>query len=321
MDPEPANLASTEQSPATAKKKASAIHPLTDRIFQPVRLAKIACLVGLSVMLPYLVQRLPNLNSRPEYRLDAKNISIVPEPKSPVPVDLVEQIRRQNQLPRDMSILNPKLCKTIAVAFSRHPWIARVNSVRQLYPASVIIDVEFRKPVAMVQVKGGRIPIDSSGFVLPSEDFKVDDVARYPLIRMEGGGNLTRDRGRVTEPGLSGAAQVAELLADKWSKLELDAIEIPKHQESTRNSNDVVLHLHSKTGSTIIWGRAPGTDHPGELTASQKVARMEKYVAEFGGFDRPSGPYEIDIRHWQEITRRPAAKTQASGRKETRTRR
>ena len=69
MDPELANLASTEQS-ATPKKNASAIHPLTDRIFQPVRLAKIACLVGLSVMLPYLVQRLPNLNSRPEYRLD-----------------------------------------------------------------------------------------------------------------------------------------------------------------------------------------------------------------------------------------------------------
>ena len=319
MDPELANLASTEKS-SVAGKKATAIHPLTDRIFQPVRLAQIAFLVGLSVMLPYIVQRLPNLNSRPEYRLDARNISIVPEPKSPVPVDLIEQIRRQNQLPREMSILDPKLCKTIAVAFSRHPWIARVNSVRQSYPASVIIDVEFRKPVAMVQVKGGRIPIDSSGVVLPSEDFKVEDVARYPLIRMEGGGNLTRDKGRVTEPGLVGAAQIAELLSDKWAKLELDAIEIPRQQDSARNATDVVLHLHSKTGSTIVWGRPPGTDHPGELTASQKVARMEKYVAEFGAFDRPSGPYEIDIRHWQEITRRPAGKVQASSRKETRTR-
>jgi hypothetical protein len=83
---------------------------------------------------------------------------------------------------------------------------------------------------------------------------------------------------------------------------------------------DIVLQLQAKGGSTIIWGRAPGTDHPGELTSAQKVARLDKYVTEFGSFSRPSGPYEIDIRHWQEITRRPAAKAQAASRKESRSR-
>jgi hypothetical protein len=48
------------------------------------------------------------------------------------------------------------------------------------------------------------------------------------------------------------------------------------------------------------------------LTSSQKLARLEKYVAEFGAFDRPTGPYEIDIRHWQEITRRPLRPVEAS---------
>ena len=297
------------------------IHPWTDRIFRPVRLAQIACLVGLSVLLPYLIQRLPNLAARPEYRLETQSIRIVPAPTAPVPADLLQQIRRQSQLPRELSVLDPKLCQTIATAFAKHPWIAKVISVKQSYPASVVVEVEFRRAVAMVQVKGGRIPIDGSGAILPSEDFQVDDVANYPTIRIEGGGSMTRDRGRITEPGLMGAARLAELLAPNWAKLDLEAIELPRERGPAIKPADLILQLHSQSGSTILWGRAPGTDHPGELTAGQKIARLEKYVSEFGGFARPSGPYEIDIRHWQEITRRPANKTQSSSRKEPRSRR
>lgn len=294
------------------------VHPIADRIFRPVRLAKFACLIGLSVFLPYLIQRLPNLAGRPEYRLDARKIRVIPEPQRPVPVELLEQIRRQNHLPRELSLLDPNLCQTLAEAFEKHPWVARVISVKQSFPADVVVEVEFRQAVAMVQVKGGRIPIDGAGTILPSEDFAVSDVARYPTIRLAGGGNMAREGGRITEPGLIGAARAAEILAPKWSQLGLDAIELPRNRDSSIAAADIVLNLHSKTGSVIIWGRAPGTNHPGELTAPQKLARLEKYLSEFGGFDRPTGPYEIDIRHWQEITRRPVDRGTASTKKDSR---
>ena len=309
------SAADLNPSPAeAAPRKNSSVPPLADRFFRPVRLAKLACLVGLSVFIPYLIPRLPNLASRPEYRLDTRKVRVIPAPERPVPADLIEQIRRQNQLPRELSLLDPKLSKTLATAFERHPWVARVISVEQSFPADVVVKVEFRRAVAMVQVKGGRIPIDGSGTILPGEDFAVSDVARFPTIRLVGAGNMARDGGRFTEPGLIGAASTAELLASKWSHLDLDAIELPKTRDAKTDPADILLQLHSKSGSTIIWGRSPGTDHPGELTAAQKVARLEKYLTEFGGFDRPSGPYEIDIRHWQEITRRPIAKVQASRR-------
>ena len=323
MDPGPTIHLAAANLPGsipTAKRSTGTLHPLADKFFRPVRLAKFACLIGLAVFLPYLIQRLPILKTRPEYRLETRKIRVLPVSERPVPADLLEQIRRQNQLPRELSLLDPKLCKTLAAAFARHPWVSRVISVKQSFPADIVVELEFRRPVAMVQVKGGRIPIDGVGNVLPSEDFAVADVSRYPTIRLSGAGNLTRNGGRVTEPGLIGAARVAELLAPKWSHLDLEAIELPRIRNSNVDPADIVLQLQAKSGSTIIWGRAPGTDHPGELTAAQKVARLEKYVTEFGGFDRPSGPYEIDIRHWQEITRRPAAKTQASSRRESRTR-
>ncbi|MBS0205767.1 MAG: hypothetical protein JSS49_22930 [Planctomycetes bacterium] len=308
------NLAGADSRPT---RKKSSVPPLADRFFRPVRLAKFACLVGLSVFIPYLIPHLPNLASRPEYRVETRNVRVIPAPERPVPTDLIEQTRRQNQLPRELSLLDPKLSRNLAAAFERHPWVARVISVRQSFPADVVVEVEFRKAVAMVQVKGGRIPIDGSGTILPGEDFAVSDVARFPTIRLAGTGNMARDAGRFTEPGLTGAARVAELLAPQWAHLELEAIELPGKRDARTAPADIVLQLQSKSGSTIIWGRSPGTDHPGELTSAQKVARLEKYLTEFGSFDRPSGPYEIDIRHWQEITRRPIAKAQASRRPAT----
>ncbi len=36
-----------------------------------------------------------------------------------------------------------------------------------------------------------------------------------------------------------------------------------------------------------MWGRPPGTTHPGELSVDQKVGRLQKYVRDYGGFDQP----------------------------------
>lgn len=285
--------------------------PLASRFFQPIRLAKFACLVGLSVFIPYLIPHLPHLESRAEYRIETKNIRVIPAIERPIPEDFVEQVRQRNQLPRELSLLDPQICKTVGEAFSNHPWVAQVVSVKQSFPSDIVVELKFRRPVAMVQVKGGRIPIDGSGFILPGDDFTVADVSQFPTIRMVGAGNLTREGGRINQSGLIGAGRVAELLAPSWSQLQLEAIELPRAAAGV-DPADMQLQLYSKSGSTIIWGRAPGTDHPGELTPSQKVARLEKYVGEFGGFDRPNGPYEIDIRHWQEITRRSLSKAQAT---------
>jgi hypothetical protein len=303
-----------------ANQRARHPHPVALQVFRPLRLAKLAFVVGLIVFLPYLIPRLPDLRAQPEYRFTADDIQLAPAPKLPTPINLVEQIRRQNHLPGEMSLLDPDLCKKLSTAFSTHLWIARVVSVEKMFPAVVVVRVEYRRPVAMVQVKGGRVPIDATGTVLPSEDFGLEDVAKFPSIRLAGSSNLVAQAGRFKDRGLTGAVQIAELLGSKWDALGLEAIELPRTAEKSQSPENIPFQLQTKVGSTIIWGRAPGTDHPGELTAAQKIARLEKYLAEFGGFARPNGPYEIDIRHWQEITRRPSAKVQTSSRRDSRSR-
>ena len=67
---------------------------------------------------------------------------------------------------------------------------------------------------------------------------------------------------------------------------------------------ELQYQILTRDGSRILWGRAPGTHHPGELSAEQKIGRLTQYLADFGTFRPPQGPLEIDIRHWQEITQR-----------------
>ncbi len=294
---------------------------LITRIFRPARLAKLAVIVGVVALFPYLVQRLPNLGTRPEYRVVTRQIRLIPEPHAPVPSNLLEQVAELGKLPREFSLLDDKLTANVARAFLQHPWIAKVVSVKKSSPATVSVEVEYRQPVGMVQVKGGRFPIDAAGVVLPPADFTADDAKVYPLIQgLEPPKGMRPGKSWKTS-GLIAAARLAELLAPKWNGLQLESIVVPKNSDSQSDPSRIVLELRSRGGSKIIWGRSPETDYPGELTPVQKVGRLEKYLAEFGGFDRPTGPYEIDIRHWQEISRRPLATQQAKSQGQGRQRR
>lgn len=289
-------------------------------VFRPLRLAKLAVIVGAISLMPYLIQRLPNLAARPEYRLATKQIRIVPMPERPVPENLLEQVRELGKLPRELSMLDETLSAKVADAFARHPWIARVVSVRKSYPANVIVELEYRQPVGMVQVKGGRFPIDVAGVVLPPGDFTAADLKRFPTIQGPTPPASLHPGVAWKDPSLQAAARLAQLLAPTWSKLRLESIIVPSRLDSKNDATKITLKLQAGGGSQIIWGRAPGTEHPGELTTTQKIGRLEKYLTEFGGFDRPNGPYEIDIRHWQEISRRPLASEQASSPKVNRVR-
>jgi hypothetical protein len=293
----------------------SAVEPLTTwvgRIFGPRRLAKIAVIVGLFTLLPYCLQRLPDLASRPEYRIETRRIQIDPKPEAPVPETLLEQVIDSTKLPHEFSILDGTMPAKLAQSIASHPWIATVVSVHQSFPTNVTVRVQYRKPVGMVHVNGGCFPIDATGMVLPPADFSSADLKRYPNIRGLSLPERMQPGNASKNPALFAAARLAGLLAPQWEKLQLESIVVTDHPDAKSHVPRITLELHSDNGSRIVWGRDPETQYPGELTPAQKVGRLESYLKEFGGFDLPNGPYEIDIRHWEEISRRPLGTRQSA---------
>jgi hypothetical protein len=110
---------------------------------------------------------------------------------------------------------------------------------------------------------------------------------------------------------VAGAARLAEHLMrphdrerTHWEFFRFATVEAPDREQAEETLDDLTFVLTTAEGSHVVWGRAPGTGHPGELSAEQKIGRLKQYLADYGGFTHPNGALEIDIRHWQEITQR-----------------
>lgn len=272
-------------------------------LFQPGTLVLMALFVTAAWFAPRLVHTVPDLSHKPEYQLATTKIRIT-QPPHWVPSDLVAQVIKRTDLPENLSLLNDGVVEEIANAFSQHPWIAEVVSVRKSLPAAIDVQLSYRRPVAMVQVKQGMYPVDAEGILLPPEDFSVTDAKVYPVIldvRSTPQGPAGKSWGDIT---VTGAARLADVLAPHWKKFDLTGIVVPKLTKAKSTIDDGVYVLNTAAGSRITWGRAPGSQHPGELAVEQKIGRLEKYVKDFGGFEKPHGPYEIDIRNWKSISRR-----------------
>jgi hypothetical protein len=291
-----------------APTKVSLLQHIRRGLFRPKRLFILALVLAFAVGLRVLKERLPQFIDRPEYRMKSTDIRIVDLPRW-VPPDVVEQAASNAGLPVELSVLDDDVVEDVAAAFQLHPWVARVNRVSKFVPARIEVDLTFRRPVAMVQVKSGMYPIDVEGIRLPPADFSVADTKRFLVItnvRSTPQGPVGTSWG---DPAVIGAARLAEVLGQKRKDFELVGIQVVA-PDSERENAEHSFELITRGGSHIVWGRSPRSNHPGELTVEQKVGRLEQYLNDFGTFDGPQGPYEIDIRHWKEISRRPLATAQ-----------
>jgi hypothetical protein len=267
--------------------------------------------VFLAAAAPRLVRLLPDLSQHERYRLAVSRIE-VPAPPRWLPSNFVEQVTTRAHLPATLSLLDERLVATLHAAFAQHPWVESVVKVRKTPGGRVLVDLEYRRPVAVVRVPDGVYAIDRDGTLLPPEDFSTADSQRLPVIESVKSvpqGPAGTHWGDVT---VAAAAQLAAALlaSDErgtayWQKWNLAAITAPPRTTAEITLDDLSFELRTAGGSRILWGRPPGSTHPGELTVEQKTGRLEKYLADFGSFDRPHGPYEIDIRNWREISRRP----------------
>lgn len=280
-------------------------------LFQPRRLIIAAAALSLFVVAPRLRNVVPDLRDSEKYQIRPHDVRVTERPNW-IPFDLVDQVISRAKLPERLSLLEPGWTELLAQAFESHPWVERVERVRALGPQQVEVQLIYRKPVAMVEVRSGLYPIDAQGVLLPPGDFSIRETHSYCLIR-----NIrTTPQGPAGstwgDPVVRAAAQLSAALCDQssdptqsyWQRLNLTAIYAPRPSDPMPQADELFFDLETSRGSRIKWGRAPGVDHPGELSTSQKLGRLERYLAQV---DDGSGPYEIDIRHWREITYQPIA--------------
>ena len=185
--------------------------------------------------------------------------------------DLKWQALRSASLDTPLPLDDPSLERRLARAFDMHPWVAQVVKVETRHPAAATVTIRCRVPVAMVRVQGGLLAIDAEATVLPSADFTPEAAAEYPLIT----GISTSPRGPEGsswgDRTVAAGAALTAAIGPEWQKLGLtECRAIPAGDAN----GGVWWELLGGDDLVIVFGRAPGEEQSGDVSAAAKIARL-----------------------------------------------
>jgi hypothetical protein len=230
--------------------------------------------------------------AQPQYRLTPEKLLVTPQPKW-IHSDVKQSAITAGRL-HEANLLDKELVLQVKQAFGVQPWVKRVLLVNKRYPASVEIELEYRRPVAMVEVPAGTfpaynyeglLPVDDEGYLLPVE-IGEQEAQQFPKI----GGIDSSPAGPPGNPW--GDTRVAEatlivmLLEDVWHPLELYKIEVPPRRTPLDGPAQEDFVLVTRGGRQYTWGSAPGRERPGEEKARDKAAGLKAFLEQHGPLDR-----------------------------------
>jgi hypothetical protein len=278
--------------------------------------AGLVILLALGVGADYLWRRsAPMVARHPQYQLTAEGIHITAPPPW-IRSDIKAQVLRDARLADHVSVLDDweMLSRRVKDAFEFHPWVASVERITKRPPATLEIELKYRKPVAAVESgdPGGVnfLPIDEHAVRLPEADLTETERRYLPRISGVTGRPLV---GEVwNDPRVIGGVRLAASLADVWQRLRLveimAALSSSPHDEAQMCNFEIV----TSGGTRIVWGAAPGGEKPaGEAAFDQKRKRLLEYAAQHGQLESIDGPAAIDLRNDLVITPRTARRKES----------
>ncbi len=215
------------------------------------------------------------------YSLRLEKVKVTPQPEW-IRANVAEEVYNKNRLDR-ISLLDPRATAAIAQAFETHHWIKTTTRVSKSVGNNVLVDVVYRRPMAMIHVEyanpksgeteEGFLPIDSEGTILPPDDLK-DKVRKYFIVyaqnaRLAGDIGMPYGDARIME-----ALSLCEYLEQYREEYGLEVIEIQQDSLTSGPSPWSLSAFTRDKRRKIIWGHAPKLEDRGELPAEEKLKQL-----------------------------------------------
>ena len=295
IEPELAGEARTTASRRFARMVES---PAARRVALPRLLLAVGLLLGLLVLGFVGGSRLVNsvmawVASRPEHQLPFSKIELVPSPDPWVfggRLRILEQVRDEAKHGEVLSLLELDL-KSLEKDFRRCPLVKDVILVDRSQYGRLIVHLVYRKPVAVVVLdskkdNGNTYVIDEEAVPLPPRDVDWTDTGpRFqvrgnpdPLIEIRGVKSSTEPEFGVPwkrsdgerDPMILGAALLAEFLQGR-QKPNPSRPNAPSFARIYLLDEPINWFLLCDSRQNWVqWGKAPGEEKPGELSAEDR---------------------------------------------------
>jgi hypothetical protein len=241
--------------------------------------------------------------AQPQYRLNPEKLEVTTQPEW-IHSDVKQNALTAGRL-HDASLLDPELVLQVKQAFGVQPWVKRVLRVNKRYPSSVEVALEYRRPVAMVEVPPGMfpgydyeglLPVDDEGVLLPVE-VSEQDAQQFPKI----GGIDSSPAGPPGspwgDPRVAAAAQIVRLLEDVWQPLGLYKIDVPPRHLAAEGPVQLDFVLVTKQRRLYNWGSAPGQERTGEERALEKASGLKIFLEKHGPLDAWEDTQATHVSH------------------------
>ncbi len=235
------------------------------------------------------------VTSQQRYRLNIERLQVTPQPDW-IRTNIKENAIAHGQL-HNANLLDATLTLQVKQAFGVQPWVRRVKRVNKQYPSTVEVDLEFRRPIAMVETPPGMfpphnyagiVPIDEEGYLLPTEiiDEKTQQAAqRYPKIAGVDASPAGPPGNPWGDTRVADAARIISLLEKLWKPLDLYQIEVPPRTSGLDADIPQDFILVTRKGRRHNWQSAPGKERRNEPTAREKLEFLRKVVEQYGALD------------------------------------
>ncbi len=202
----------------------------------------------------------------------------VSDPPPHVRSNITQRVYRDTAM-QGLSLMDRQAAAKIASAFSLHPWVRNVTSVRKLPGGGVDVRLEYRQPVAMVQVYrtiGGRrekyfFPIDADAVLLPTKDFTRAETIEFVHIDVEGADSTNAEGMAFGDLRVAAAAKLAAVLLPLRDKIAIESIRV---SGDVRQMTVPQLELVTANQTRHFWGSPPGMELPNESAAISKLQTL-----------------------------------------------
>lgn len=224
------------------------------------------------------------------YGLKKENIHITKQPawlKHTRVLDDVFEVRALSRL----SLMDVKTPETLVRVFDAHPAIHKTHRVEKM-AGGVLVTVEYRMPVAMVQIpvvdstgqtKDGFLPVDKDSVLLASSNFSDSDVRQFIRIIASGDSPFTsgNEGHPFGDPRIEEAARLCSILAPLRESHKIKCVyvyssRVPGKPKWILEIETAEPERHFKWGSCPL----PANEGVGEPSTAVKLERFKAAVSD-----------------------------------------
>ena len=218
--------------------------------------------------------------------------------------DVLESVRNSNPDLFEKPYDDKSLLEEVSNSFNLSPIVKTVKSVQRKFPNTVVLDIEYFVPVAMVYVNSeaigkGFLPVDKDGCQLPTTFFKKSELENYLAITGIKSLPMNPVGQRWNDSWVETASSIAYELTPYKDELGIVGIHVHESSEIDASSsyNPICFDVRLKNHTFIRWARyifkSTGEQQlDKELSTKEKIAILRKRLQEKGEI-LPDSPDEM----------------------------